>query len=103
MMMHSLDFFDTLPETERRRCAHILAALRSALHDELTVEVDDDPDDPRSQPLDPAHWAQVEGALYASLSAVMRSAHREEAERIDTAIAAYWGTVRQQMAAAEAE
>jgi hypothetical protein len=99
--MNSLDFFDTLAERERRRCSHVLAALRSALQDELEYEVDDDADDPRSQPLAPEHWPQVQGALYAAMSALMRLAHHAEAERIDAKIAASWDAHLQQVALEE--
>jgi hypothetical protein len=68
---------DTLPEHQRRHLAHIYAALREHIKDEL--KYDREPD---FAPLDADAFYEMWDQIYAELTELMYAAHAEEAAAI---------------------
>jgi hypothetical protein len=66
-----------LTEEQSRHLAHIYAALRNCIHDEL--EFDRTPD---FEPLDAKAFEEMGDIIYAELTELMFAAHAEEAAAI---------------------
>jgi hypothetical protein len=80
---------ETLSDEQRRLMAHIFAALRDNIRDE--IEYDRTPD---FAPLDDEHCETLVQVLYEQITALMVAAHAAEAATIEAEIAAYWANAR---------
>ena len=87
----------TFPDHQRRLLAHIYAALRDVVRDE--VDYDRAPD---FAPLDDEDCEALEQVILQELTALMGAAHPEEAALIEAEIAAYWAKARLSLDAHEA-
>ena len=80
--------FDTCSDQQRRRLAHVYAALQNHIGDEL--EYDFGPDVP---PLDENTSLAAYEVIHDQLTALMVAAHAEEAAAIQAKMDAYWADV----------
>ena len=83
---------ETFSDHQRRLMAHVYAALRDNIRDE--VEYDRTPD---FEPLDDEDVGAMTQVIYEAVTSLMFAAHAEEAVQIQTEIDAYmahwWRTV----------
>jgi hypothetical protein len=76
-------------DQQHRRLAHLYAALRNHIEDELKY----DRDEGACAPLDDDAYGALGERMYAALTALMVAAHAEEAAAIQAEIDAYWASV----------